>query len=72
MDFFSCKLMLFPISEGRCMYANLNFKVVKCEDNETWDGERGGSGSLTLLLDNRFGGLFSWGSHRTAWGKQGA
>lgn len=53
--FFSCKLMLFPISEGTCMYANLNFKVVKCEDNETWDGERRGSGSLTLLLDNRLG-----------------
>lgn len=57
--FFSRKLMLFPIYEDGSMYANLNSKGVKCEDNETRDGERGGSGSLTLHLDNRYWGLLS-------------
>lgn len=39
--------MFFLIPEGGSTYANLNSEVVKCEDKERWDGERGGTGSLT-------------------------
>lgn len=39
--------MLVLTPEGGSTYANLNSEVVTSENEETWDRERGGTGSLT-------------------------